>query len=128
MRWSTNTNLTVRATSTLNVQSSISYSPARELPQGRASSSLFSSLGARQQIFGTKASINLSLVDPFDLYHYTFTTHDRTHVQSSKSNYSVRRASLSITYNFGRPPQSNRRSSQPESGAQPQQDTGGTIR
>jgi hypothetical protein len=127
MRWSTNTNLTVRASSTLNVQGSLSYSPPRDLPQGTLSSIVFSSIGARQQLFGTKASINLSLLDPFDLYHYTFKTHDRTHLQSSQSNYSIRRATLSITYNFGRPPRSNRKSSQPET-AQPAPEQGEGIR
>jgi hypothetical protein len=125
VHWSANTNLTVRASSSLNVQGAVSYYPSREVPQGRISSMLYSSVGARKQIAGTKASINLSIVDPFDLYHVTFTTHDQTHQQTSKSRYSLRRAMLSITYNFGRPPQSNRKSSQPD--AQPQPDSGGGI-
>jgi hypothetical protein len=126
MHWSANTNLTVRASSSLNVQGAVSYYPAREVPQGRISSMLYSSVGARQQIAGTKASINLSIVDPFDLYHVTFTTRDQTHRQTSESHYSMRRAMLSITYNFGRPPRSNRKSSESDA-QQPQPDTGGGI-
>jgi hypothetical protein len=123
--WSTNTNLTVRASSSLNVQAFGSYFPARDLPQGRVSGMLYSSIGARKQLLDDKLSVNLSVTDPFKLYHVTFTTRDVTHLQSSRSSYSLRRATLSVTYNFGKPPQSNRKRDTEQ--AQPQPEQSGPI-
>jgi outer membrane cobalamin receptor len=122
LRWSTNTNLTVRASSSLNLQAYGSYFPARDLPQGRISGMLYSSVGIRKQLFDDKVNVNLSLTDPFKLYHVTFTTRDATHMQRSRSSYSLRRAVLSVTYNFGRPPQSARRRPTDDQAQPPQQE------
>lgn len=126
-RWSTNANLSAKLSPTLNVQGQASFWPARDVPQGRISSSIYSSIGARQQLWGNKASLNLSVMDPFDLYRSTFTTSDRTHQQTGRSNWSMRQASLSFTYNFGRPPQSERRRGGMEEG-QPQESGASGIR
>lgn len=109
LRWSTNANATLRIGSSLMMQGSASYSPARDIPQGRISTTVMSTLGLRQQLWNNKASINLMMMDPFDVYRYSFETRDRTHVQTATTRPSFRRATLSFTYNFGKPPQSQRR-------------------
>jgi hypothetical protein len=108
-RFSLLSNVNVRATSALNVQGTLTYLPAIDLPQGRISSMVFTSLGLRQQIRGGRGAINVAVVDPFELQRFTFTTRDGTHVQVGSSTLSARRATLGISYNFGRPPQSSRR-------------------
>ena len=48
---------------------------------------------------------------------------DRTHVQTARTQPSIRRATLSFTYNFGRPPQSQRRSPTEQGQAAPDEGT-----
>jgi hypothetical protein len=117
-RFSVVSNINVAATSDLNVQGMLTYLPARDVPQGRISSMVFTTLGVRQQLWGGRGTINLSVVDPFELQRFTFTTRDGTHVQIGSSTFSARRATLGISYNFGRPPQSSRRRNAPEEGQQ----------
>ena len=96
------------------------YSPAREIPQGRYSSTIRMDLGLRQQLLNDRVSINLSLRDPFDLYSMEFTTSDATHVQTGRSDFSMRSAVLSVSYSFGRPPRDQR-----QRGGQDQEADGG---
>ena len=74
---------------------------------------LFSSVGLRRQLIDRKASLNLNVTDPFALFRYEFVTNDRTHEQVSQTRPKIRMATLSFTYNWGKPPQQQaRRSSQ----------------
>lgn len=117
-RFSVVGNVNVRATSHLSMQGMLTYLPARDVPQGRISSMVFSTLGVRQQLWDGRGSVSLSVVDPFQLQRFTFTTRDGTHVQTGSSTFSARRATVGISYSFGRPPQSSRRRSTPEEGQQ----------
>ena len=107
--WSVNTNATVRLSPTLSVQGQGNYSPGEPLPQGRRLASFYSSVAIRKQLMENKVSVNLGILDPFDLYRYKFVTNDDAHVQRGSTNPSQRRATLTVSYNFGRPPQSARR-------------------
>ena len=49
----------------------------------------------------SRGAVTLSVVDPFELQHFTFTTRDRTHVQLGSSTFSARRATLGFSYTFG---------------------------
>lgn len=91
-----------------------SFSPAREVPQGRISSTFYSGLSVRQQLLDNKATISLFVNDPLGLYAYEFETRDRTHVQTGRTSYNFRTASLSFTWNFGKPPEQVSRRSGPE--------------
>ena len=125
MRFSATGTASVRATPDLNLQSSLSYMPARYVPQGRISPIVFSTLGARLRLWDGRGSLNLSVIDPFELQRFTFTTRDGTHVQSGSSTLSVRRATLGLSYSFGRPPESNRKT---KSGEEAEQDDRGGRR
>lgn len=118
MRYSAHSNIMARVTPTLNVQAMMYYTPARDVAQGRVSSTFMMNFGLRQQLFGKKATLNLMTTDPFDLYRSSFETRDPTHVQIGRSQFSARRAVLSLSYSFGRPPKSERsqqqESSEPE--------------
>ena len=115
-RWSAGANAQVKLNATTNAQMNVNYRPAQTLVQGRISGMVFSSLGIRQQVMDKKASWNLFVNDPLDLYRYNFTTNDRTHEQLSKTTFKVRQASLSFTYNWGKPPQQQSRRSSQDSG------------
>lgn len=120
--WGARGNLQARITDDLNLQSMVFYSPAREIPQGRYSSTIRMDLGLRQQLLNDRVSINLSLRDPFDLYSMEFTTSDATHVQTGRSDFSMRSAVLSVSYSFGRPPRDQR-----QRGGQEQEPDGGGM-
>ena len=124
LSWSANGNITTRLQPTLTVQTSGFYNPERSLPQGTLSSFFYLTMSARKQILNNKASISLSVVDPFDTYQQRLITTDVSHLQTSRSNFSMRRATLSVSYNFGRPPQSSRRSGG-EGEMAPQEPVGG---
>jgi hypothetical protein len=108
-RFSSSATMMVRPSPALSLQASVSYLPARSLPQGRISPMVFSTVGGRYRFLEGRGSINLAVVDPFQLQRFTFTTHDQSHVQTGDSLPASRRATLSIGYTFGRPPASNRR-------------------
>ncbi|HEU4451798.1 MAG TPA: outer membrane beta-barrel family protein, partial [Longimicrobium sp.] len=104
MRWSARGNVSAKVTEKLAVQAMGYYQPARDVPQGRISSSLMTHVGLRQQLFRDRATLNLMITDPFDLYRSSFESRDPTFVQIGRSRFSARAAVLSFSYSFGRPP------------------------
>jgi outer membrane receptor protein involved in Fe transport len=114
MRYSAHGNLMARLNPALSAQAMLYYTPAHDVAQGRVSSTFMMNFGLRQQLWGKKATLNLMTTDPFDLYRSKFVTHDPTHVQVGRSRFSARRAVLTLSYSFGRPPKSQRQSEQPE--------------
>jgi len=118
-RYNANGNLMVALTETLNLQGMLWYNSPQDLPQGRRSAFVMTGIGARLQLFDNKATLNLRVEDPFEMARYDFKMRDRTHTQIARNNYSMRSASISLSYNFGRRPNSARRPSIDE--AQPPQ-------
>ena len=94
--------VSIRATPAVSVEAFLTYLPARTVPQGRISPLVFSTLGVRQRLWGGRGAVNLSVTDPFELQRFTFATKDRTHVQIGSSTLSARRATLGVSYSFGR--------------------------
>ncbi len=119
LRWTASANATFKATSSLTLQGNASYSPARELPQGRISATFVSSAAVRQQL-GKQAQVNFTVSDPFALWRYSFETRDWTHAQTSSNRFSMRGATLYFSYSFGKP--SENRRSRPTEPQQPQPD------
>jgi hypothetical protein len=108
-RYNANGNLMVAVDRTLSLQWMLFYNSPQELPQGRRSAFVMSSVGARKQLFNNRATVNLRVEDPFALARYNFQTRDRTHVQIARNQWSMRSASLNLSYSFGRRPRSIRR-------------------
>lgn len=117
-RWSASANAQFKFDDKTNAQMNFNYHPPRSMLQGKMSSMIWSSIGVRRQMMEKKASLNLNVNDPFDLSRWNFQTYDRTHQQLSKSSWKNRQASLSFTYNWGKPPeqQSRRQSSDQQGG------------
>ena len=57
--------------------------------------------GLRKRFLDGRASINLNVTDPFDLYRPSVTYFDRGFRESGRERVSIRRASLSLSYSFG---------------------------
>ena len=125
--WGTNANAMVRFSPTLTLQGQASYFPVSPSAQGQQRSTVYSTVALRQQLMENKVSVNLAILDPFDVYRTRFTTNDANHQQAGRTNPSQRRATLTVSYNFGRTPQSNRRTVQDEAGGTPTMG-GGDIR
>jgi hypothetical protein len=101
--WSARGNVSARVTERLAAQGMFFYQPARDVAQGRVSSSLMTHVGLRQQL-SDRATLNLMVTDPFDLYRSSFESRDPTFVQVGRSRFSARAAVISFSYSFGRPP------------------------
>ncbi|HEX2204532.1 MAG TPA: outer membrane beta-barrel family protein, partial [Longimicrobium sp.] len=102
-------NVSARVSDRLALQGMFFYQPEREVAQGRISSSLMTHLGIRQQLTD-RATLNLMVMDPFDLYRSSFESRDPTFEQIGRSRWRARSAVLSFSYSFGRPPRLRERS------------------
>jgi hypothetical protein len=69
--------------------------------QGRISSRIQSDLSLRQQLLGGKASLSLTIRDPFELSGSTFENRDPTFLQIGRSDVTRRSVAMSFSYNFG---------------------------
>jgi hypothetical protein len=112
--WFANANVTTTLSRTLRLQTTGTFSPARDDPQGRSSSRRQFNVALTQRIWGDRGVITLSVVDPFNLASNTSITQDASHLQTARTDNRMRRANLSFSYNFGRPPQAARRVIQDE--------------
>ncbi len=119
VRWTASSNVTFKATSSLTLLGSGNYTPARELPQGRISATIVTSIAARLQL-GKQARANFTVTDPFGIWRYSFETRDWTHAQTSSNRFSMRGATLYFSYSFGKPPRTRRPT--PSDPQQPQPD------
>jgi len=91
-----------RVKPTLMVTGRFSYTPPVDLPQGRTSSREQSDFSLRYQFLGRRASLSLSLADPFDTARRSSTnTGDVSYVQIARSSQSLRSAAFSFNYTFG---------------------------
>ena len=84
----------------LRAQGSLTYNPARDLPQGRASATLMSRLGLRWRFLDRRASLGLTVTDPFDVYDSRIERRDRSYVETGRERVSMRRLNLSLSYSF----------------------------
>ena len=102
-RWSVRGNASSQLTSALGAQMRVTYNPAREVPQGRISSSVMTQVGVRHRFLDRRASVNVMIRDPFDLYDSTFQSRDPSFVELGGTNESRRSAVVSFSYNLGSP-------------------------
>lgn len=100
-RWSVRGNVSGRVSPTLDARAHVAYTPAHDVPQGRVSSRVDSSIGLRQRLLDGRASLNLNVNDPFDISQTQFESRDPTFVQLGRSRVSRRHVSLGFSYNFG---------------------------
>lgn len=100
--WSGRATVVGRVTSSLAVTGAFRYTPPIQLPQGRSSSRKGADFGVHYQLLERRASVRLSLVDPFNLARRSSTsTGDLSYVQIARSYRSSRSASFSVSYVLG---------------------------
>jgi len=116
--WSANGNLTYKLFEPLDVQVWARYNPAQTLAQGRIAATALANLGARLKL-GKQASVGLWVNDPFDWWKYEFSTHDAAHTQTTTNRYTIRSASLNVSWSWGKPPEQKPRKQSEQS---PQQE------
>lgn len=115
--WSLGGNLGMKVRPTLTAQAFAHYFPTQSILQGRASGYTYTSLSLRQQLWGTRGSLSLSINDPLNLFRYNSSTRDATYIQNSRSSFQSRVVTLGFTFNFGKPPeQHSRRSTSEQAG------------
>lgn len=102
MRWSARANVSGNLTPLLSAQMMVAYTPARDVPQGRIGARTMMHMGLRQRFMDGKGSIHVSVMDPFDLWTSSFETRDPSHEQIGRSDFSMRRATISLSWAFGR--------------------------
>ena len=100
-RWSSRANLNAAITTALSAQWNFSYSPPTDLPQGRTDARYTSDIALRYRTLDDRASIRLSLRDPFALREQSSRLQDVAYIQLGRSRESTRSAQLSISYALG---------------------------
>lgn len=113
-RWDISTNGMFQIRPGTNAQMFVRYQAPQDMPQGRIGAHIFSSVGVRHQFMDKKATVNLSLFDPFALMKFSFETRDATHVQKSENRMRFRTVRVALNYAFGKPPQPTVRRPQEE--------------
>ena len=106
--WSANGNASFKATAALDLQLYLRYAPPRTLAQGRASSYVGSSIGARYKLRET-AWANVNVNDPFLLSKYWSETGDATYRQRTDTNNRMRSVNASLTWTWGKIPEQKQR-------------------
>lgn len=99
--WSLRSNLTARVGRDLNLQTSLQYNPARDLAQGRSAATLMTRFGARHRVLDRRATLNLNITDPFNMYRPRTMLNDRSFSQAGRERPSARRVTVSVSYTFG---------------------------
>ena len=103
-RWDVSANGMATVRKGLMLQGFVRYTAPQDLPQGTIKQGAFSNIGFRQQLKGNQLTLSGAVVDPLNVFHFRFETHDVTHTQVSENHISIRSFRLSLTYNFGKPP------------------------
>jgi len=101
--WSARANLFRQVAGPVAAQGSFTYQPGRELPQGSTSGRWTADLGFRVRLLDDRATVGVSLRDPFGLRSTSQVIRDPTVLESSRSSESTRSVSVSLSYGFGAP-------------------------
>ena len=116
MMWNSNANVTATLPGGARLQMTGGFAPAQDSPDGRTAMRRQANFALTQNILQNRGVVTLSVVDPFNLTQSTQFVQNASVDQMSRSSNRVRRATLTVTYNFGQAPQSNRRMVEEASG------------
>jgi len=86
----------------LTLQGNVRYRAPLETAQGRRGSFTFINFAARKSLLNDRASLTLSLRDPFDLAGFNFTIDRPTLYQEFERNWGAQQIGLTFQYTFGR--------------------------
>ena len=99
--WTARTNATFRVSSTVDVQTLLSYQAPMIVEQGRNAARTRVSVAARQKLMNDQMSVTLRLIDPFNTSLERSTTIDPAFFQVSDRRRLVRGLLVSVNWIFG---------------------------
>jgi hypothetical protein len=102
--WTARTNATFRVSSTVDLQTLLSYQAPMTVEQGKNASRTRFSFAARQKLMQDRLSLTLRVIDPFNTSRESNTTIDPRFYQVSDRTRQIRGALLSANWIFGKPP------------------------
>jgi hypothetical protein len=102
--WTARTNATLHVSSTVDLQTLLSYQAPMTVEQGKNASRTRFSLALRQKLMQDKMSLTLRVIDPFNTSRESNTTIDPRFFQVSERSRSIRGLLLSANWTFGKPP------------------------
>jgi hypothetical protein len=100
--WTTRTNVTLRASSTVDLQTLLSYQAPMIVEQGRNASRTRLSVAVRQKLMNDQMSVTLRMIDPLNTSLERSTTVDPLFYQVSDRRRLVRGLLLSVNWIFGK--------------------------
>jgi len=98
--WTARTNASFRVSSTLDLQSLLSYRGAVTVEQGRNASQTRFSFAARQKLMDDQMALTLRVIDPFNTSRESSTTIDPLFYQVSDRTRAIRGLLLSVSWTF----------------------------
>jgi len=107
--WTSRTNVTFRATRTVDVQALLSYQAPMTVEQGRNASRTRFTLAARKKLMEDRMSVSLRVIDPFNTSRESNTTIDPRFYQVSDRRRAIRGLLLSVNWTFGKPQEEHNR-------------------
>jgi hypothetical protein len=99
--WSARTNATFRATSTLDVQTLLSYQAPMTVEQGRVAGRTRLTIAVRQKLMQDRVNVTLRLIDPFNSFRESSTTIDPSFFQISDRRRVMRGLQINVNWAFG---------------------------
>jgi hypothetical protein len=102
--WTARTNATLHVSSSVDLQTLLSYQAPMTVEQGKNASRTRFSLALRQKLMQDKMSLTLRVIDPFNTSRESNTTIDPRFFQVSDRTRAIRGLLLSANWTFGKPP------------------------
>jgi outer membrane receptor for ferrienterochelin and colicin len=106
--WRARANAAFRASSSLDIQTLLSYQAAMNVEQGRNASRTQFSMAARQKLVEDRLSLTLRVIDPFNTSREINTTFDPRFYQVSDRRRAIRGLLVSANWTFGKPEKKGR--------------------
>ncbi|NNF58331.1 MAG: TonB-dependent receptor [Rhodothermaceae bacterium] len=100
----------------LDLQANVRYRAPIQTAQGRRGAFTFINFAVRKALLDDRASLTLSLRDPFDLAGFNFTIDRPTLYQEFERNWGAQQIGLTFQYTFGQQPERDRRRGDGERG------------
>jgi outer membrane cobalamin receptor len=100
--WTARTNATFRLSSTIDVQTLLSYQAPMVVEQGRNAARMRLSVAARQKVMDDQMSLTLRVIDPFNTSLERSTTIDPAFYQVSDRRRLIRGMLFSVNWIFGK--------------------------
>ena len=102
--WTARTNVSFRVSSTLDLQTLLSYQAPMTVEQGRVAARTRLTLAVRRKLMNDRLNVTLRVIDPFNTSRESSTTIDPRFYQVSDRRRVIRGLLLSINWTFGKPP------------------------